>query len=145
MSKLIIHRKQSFGIKLSIPYYVKINGNIVCATRSDCLQIQLPSASYNIGISYIFSFKKWNFTLSSERNILIHQDETVELEFYSRERIWNILFDIDLLLWIAELFFNLLYPWNIIYKILSNGFFVAWIIRLWLIRDRYFVISRIET
>lgn len=145
MSKLIIHRKQSFGIKLSIPYYVKINGNIVCATRSDCLQIQLPSASYNIGISYIFSFKKWNFTLSSERNILIHQDEIVELEFYSRERIWNILFDIDLLLWIAELFFNLLYPWNIIYKILSNGFFVAWIIRLWIIRDRYFVISRIET
>ncbi len=144
MAKLIIHRKQSFGIKLPIPYYIKINGRIICATRLDDIQIQLPSASYNIVICYVFPFMRWNFTLSSTKYIVIHDDEIAEYEFYNREYIWDLLFDIDLLLWIAELFFNLPHPWNITYKVLSNGFFIAWIIRLWLIRDKYFVIKRKE-
>ena len=60
------------------------------------------------------------------------------LEITDRERIWNILFDIDLVIWVASFFFTLPSPWNIVYHALSDGFFALWIARLIIIRDRYY-------
>lgn len=138
MSKLILRKKEQFGIKFPIPYYITVNGTVIGITRLDKVQIEMPSGNYNIGVRYSFPLWKWTFTLSSETDIVIKDNETKELMFFNREHVWNILFDIDLILWIAELFFTLPHPWNIVYKVLSNGFFVLWIIRIILIRKRYF-------
>lgn len=138
MSKLILHKKEQFGIKIPFPYIITINGKVIGATQMPKIQIEMPAGKYNIGVKYAFRFWKWDFSLSSETDIVISENETLEYEFYHNEQIWNILFDIDLILWIAELFFTLPHPWNIIYKICSNGFFILWIVRLFLIRKKYF-------
>ncbi|MCQ2960235.1 MAG: PhzF family phenazine biosynthesis protein [Bacteroidales bacterium] len=49
-------------------------------------------------------------------------------------------FQKELRLWIAKLFFEHPYPWNTIYEVVSNGFFVLWAIRIWCIRNNYFKI-----
>lgn len=58
------------------------------------------------------------------------------IEFRDRERLWNILFDIDLILWIVSLFVT--FP--LLYKIISDTFFIIWLIRLIIIRKRYYSI-----
>ena len=55
-------------------------------------------------------------------------------EFHDRERLWNVLFDIDLVVWIVSLFVTL----PPLYKIISDAFFVLWLVRLVLIRKRYY-------
>ena len=138
MSKLVLHKKEQFGIKMPIPYFISINDKVIGATKLPKIQIEMPAGIYKIGVKYLFPLWKCEFSLSSETNIIIKENETLEYEFFHNEKIWNILFDIDLILWIAELFFTLPHPWNIIYKICSNGFFIIWIIRLFVIRKKYF-------
>lgn len=138
MAKLLLHKKEQFGIKLPFPYIVTINGKALGITRLPKIQIEMPAGEYKIGVRYAFLLWKWELSLSSETDVVIKEDETLEYEFYHDEQIWNILFDIDLILWIEELFFTLPHPWNIIYKVCSNGFFILWIIRLFVIRKRYF-------
>ena len=55
-----------------------------------------------------------------------------------RERWWNLLFDLDLVIWIACMFIELPEPWNVVYHVLSEGFFVLWLLRILIIRKRYF-------
>ena len=62
--------------------------------------------------------------------------ESVSIEM--PEGTYNILFDIDLVIWMASFFFTLPSPWNIVYHALSDGFFALWIARLIIIRDRYY-------
>lgn len=62
----------------------------------------------------------------------------VVYEFHNRERLWNILFDTDLVLWIVSLFVQ--FP--PLYKILSNAFFAVWLVRLILIRRHYYKIRK---
>ena len=138
MSRLILHRKSQLGIKMPIPYCVVINGKVVGVTRLDRVQIEMPQGAYNISVKYVFPIWRWEFSLSSSKDIIIKDNETVEMEFFHKEILWDILFEIDLLLWIAEFFFELPYPWNIVYKVFSNGFFLLWILRIFIIRERYF-------
>lgn len=138
MSILQIHRKSDFGLRIPIPYHITVNGRIIGMTQLDNVNIELPAAYYNIGISYIFKIWKFQFSLTGKKDIIVKDNERIDLTFYHKERIWNILFDIDLILWLAELFFELPYPWNFVYKIISNSFFVIWLTRLFLIRDKYF-------
>ena len=32
-------------------------------------------------------------------------------------------------------------PWGLIYEILSNGFFAVWLLRVWIIRKKYFKVE----
>lgn len=59
------------------------------------------------------------------------------ITFRDRERLWNILFDIDLVLWLVSLFVAM----PLAYKIISDAFFAIWLIRLIVIRKRYYIIE----
>ena len=60
----------------------------------------------------------------------------MDISFQDRERLWNILFDIDLVAWLVSLFVTM----PTIYKIVSDAFFAVWLIRLVAIRKRYYKI-----
>ena len=51
------------------------------------------------------------------------------------------MFDIDLVLWLSSMFFTLPGTWDTVYHAVSDGFFLLWIVRLVLIRKRYFVLE----
>lgn len=138
MSILTLHRKQLF--KLSIPYWVFINEQPIGIMQSKEVNIQIPPGQYDLSIRIILALWKWRFQIGSNRKVELSENQCLHLRITDRERLWNILFDIDLLLWLAKLFFELPFPWNTIYEVTSNGFFVIWAIRIWFIRKRYFKI-----
>lgn len=138
MALLTLHRKQLF--KLSIPYWVFINEQPVGIMQSKEVNIQIPPGQYDLSIRIILALWKWQFQIKGEKKVILHEGQHHDLMITDRERWWNILFDIDLIFWIAKLFFELPYPWNTIYEVVSNGFFVLWAIRIWYIRNNYFKI-----
>lgn len=138
MALLTLHRKQLF--KLSIPYWVFINEQPVGIMQSKKVNIQIPTGQYDLSIRIILALWKWRFQIRGEKKVILQEGQHLHLLITDRERWWNILFDIDLVFWIAKLFFELPYPWNTIYEVVSNGFFVLWAIRIWYIRNNYFKI-----
>lgn len=136
MALLTLHRKQLF--KLSIPYWVFINEQPVGIMQSKKVNIQIPPGQYDLSIRIILALWKWRFQIRGEKKVILHEGQHHDLMITDRERWWNILFDIDLIFWIAKLFFELPYPWNTIYEVVSNGFFVLWAKRIWYIRNNYF-------
>ena len=139
MALLTLHRNQLF--KLSIPYWVFIDEQPVGIMQGREVNIHLPEGSYNLSIRIMFQPFKWRFNIGGSKNISISTNEQKQLWITDRERWWNILFDIDLMLWLAKFFFELRYPYDMMYEILSNGFFAVWILRIWMIRDRYFILK----
>lgn len=129
MSELIITPQKQ---KLAIPHYLYINGQLLGIMKGDPVHIQIAPGTYTVTIRSMFKFIESSITLS------IHEEETCEVSFHDRERIWNILFNIDLVLWLLKRIIHLEAPIDTIYEIISNGFFAIWLIRIWLIRKRYF-------
>jgi hypothetical protein len=83
------------------------------------------------------SGKKLDLSVSSTAQVEIPQEGDILCEFHDRERLWNILFDIDLILWMVSWFVTL----PPLYKILSDVFFVIWLVRIVVIRKRYYRIN----
>lgn len=121
-----------------LPLWVFINGQPLGLMRGESVTIELPQGSYNVGVKLLFQLWKLKFGIGGSCIVTATEEVPTIMEIRDRERIWNILFDIDLVVWLASLFFNLPSPWNIVYHILSDGFFILWIIRLILIRNRYY-------
>lgn len=143
--------------KLSIPYWVfltpcssdsgvrasqarSINEQPIGIMQSKEVSIELPPAQFELRIKILFRVFKWQFSIGGKKKISLAEGEHLHLMIADKERWWNILFDIDLVLWLAKLFFELPHPWNIIYEVVSNGFFALWLARVWFIRNRYFQI-----
>ena len=142
MSIITIHRKQTF--KFAIPYLVLINRQPIGIMQNKEISIQMPPGFYNIGVRIIGKLWKWTFSIGGENNIILNENQHLNLFVTDKERWWNILFHIDLILWLVSIFYTLPHPWNLIYEILSNGFFAIWIIRLWIIRKKYFILKEIK-
>lgn len=138
---LTLHRKQLF--KLSIPYWVFINEQPVGIMQSKEVNIQMPPGQYDLSIRIILALWKLKIQIRGNKKISIEEGQHLDLMITDREQLWNILFDIDLIFWIAKLFFELPYPWNTIYEVASNGFFILWAIRIYFIRNNYFKIIEI--
>lgn len=138
MAFLTLHRKQTF--KLAIPYWVFINGKPVGIMQSKEVSIKIPPGQYDLSIRIILGLFKWRFQIKGDRKVVLEERNHLDLLITNRERWWNILFDIDLVFWIAKLFFDLPYPWDTVYEVVSNGFFILWAIRIWFIRNDYFMI-----
>ena len=68
---------------------------------------------------------KWHLSIGGERTITVLPETHQNIRITGRERWWNILFNIDLCLWIASFFVTLPHPWDLIYHIVSEGFFAA--------------------
>ncbi|MGM9795650.1 MAG: hypothetical protein ACI3ZZ_05480 [Candidatus Aphodosoma sp.] len=139
MASITLHRKQL--LKIALPYWVLVNGNIVGIMRTKEVRIVLPEGNYSIEVRVMFKLLKWTFFIGGKREVDVDRNQQLDLYISDKERLWNVLFDIDLALWIAEFFIQLPSPWDIVYKCLSNGFFLLWIIRIIIIRKRYFIID----
>ena len=126
--------------KLSIPYWVYINEYPIGIMQSKEVSIELPPAQFELSIKILFQLFKWQFSIGGKKKMSLTEGEHLHLMIADKERWWNILFDIDLVLWLAKLFFELPHPWNIVYEVVSNGFFALWLARIWFIRNRYFQI-----
>ena len=102
-------------------------------------QIQMPAGHYKMRVQFGGkvplgkSGKSIDLSVSSTcDNVEVKQHTT--FLFHDRERLWNLLFDIDLIVWLVSLFI----PLTRLYRILSDSFFVIWLVRLLIIRKRYY-------
>lgn len=136
MALLTLHRRQRF--KVAIPYWVFIDGHPVGMMRNSDVGIDLPEGSYNLAVKIVLGFWKWRFDIGGDTVVTLSGQLPTRVRITDRERWWNLLFDLDLIIWIACMFIDLPEPWNMVYHVLSEGFFAIWIIRILVIRNRYF-------
>lgn len=144
MARLTLHRKPLLR-KLCLPLWVFVNGQPIGLMRTESVSLDIPEGTYNISVKLLFQLWKLRFGVEGSNIVTVTEQFPLSLRISDRERLWNILFDIDLVLWLSSLFFTLPGPWNTVYHILSDGFFLLWIIRLVLIRRRYFVLENRQT
>ena len=136
MAILTLHRKQRF--KFAIPYWVFIDGQPVGMMRSSDVGIDLPEGSYNLAVKIVLGLWKWRFDIGGDTVVTLSEQIPTRVRITDRERWWNLLFDLDLIIWIACMFIELPEPWNVVYHVLSEGFFAIWLLRILIIRKRYF-------
>ena len=134
----IRYKRHWFEPKL--PHSVFLNGYFVGMMKDDQLRVQVPPGSYSLRVQFGGRVpigkkgKSIDLSLSSTEQVEVPQTGEVVCEFHDREWLWNILFDIDLVLWVVSWFVQM----PPLYTILSDAFFVIWIVRLILIRKRYY-------
>ena len=136
MSEIIINPKKQ---RMAIPHYLCINEQILGIMKEKPIHIQIPAGTYKITIRSMFKFIESSITVS------VQEREACNVNFCDRERIWNILFNIDMVLWIIKRIIHIGAPWDAIYETVSNGFFAIWIIRVWIIRKKYFKMQLTRT
>ena len=150
MAVLVITHKDS-NFRLPLPYQVFINGKFAGVMTKPQAWLQLPAGKYVVTICFGGTFrigkrgKMLDLTLSSTEVVNIADVGYTCLEFQNKERWWDILFSIDLIVWLILMFFTLPHPWNLIYHIISDGFFLVWLIRLYVVRKRYFSIETTQS
>ena len=138
MSHLVITSR--LGNLLSrMPHKIYINHVLVGIMNIPSVRVELPEGRYEVTIQHALPF------LSVTHIVTIFSSADTHLDFYSRERWWDILFSIDLILCVAKLFVSFPSPWNWIYEVLTNGFFVVWLIYEWHIRKHYYRVDCYES
>ena len=129
MSLLIISpRKKQI---LTYPHELLINGQLL-GVMKDTVRINIPQGQFHVTLRSMFKF------IETSVDVEIPEGETVEILYGDRERLWNILFNLDLALWLLKRIIHIGEPWDTLYEIISNGFFAVWLLRIWIIRKRYF-------
>lgn len=81
--------------------------------------------------------------LSAEAEIDIRQGEN-KVTFTDKEKFWDVLFTIDLILMVVHWFIHLPDNIDLIYRIVTDGYFAIWLIYEWAIRKKYFKISMLN-
>lgn len=129
---IIQHRSKLMPL---LPHKVLINGQPLGILQTEQTQINMPAGSYHITIQSMLPM------LSSSRTI--HVDDNLHniLRFKDRERWWDILFGIDLILWFVHLFVSLPPRWDMAYEIFTNGYFILWLIYEFIIHKKYFLLE----
>ena len=126
-----------------LPHAVFINGLYIGMMKDHDRRIEIPASSYSLKVQFGGfiplgkSGKSLDMSVSSTTQVEVPQEGDVLCEFHDRERLWNILFDIDLILWVVSWFVSL----PPLYKILSDVFFAIWLVRIVVIRKRYYKIN----
>lgn len=125
---------------------VFLDGLYAGLLKDDMLQLEAPQGSYSLKVQFGGripigkSGRSIDMSLSSTMPVEVPRAGDVVCEFHDRERLWNILFDIDLIAWVVSWFVTM----PPIYKIISDAFFAVWLVRLVLIRKRYYKIRIID-
>ena len=138
MARLKIVQKSS-KFSLSIPHKVWINNQMIGIMKTPEVNIELPAGQYLVTIQSMIPI------LSASAPVKTYEETTTVFAFHDREKVWDWLFVIDLILWFAEFFFTLPSPWGLAYKIFTNGYFVLWMVYEWIIRKKYFGIETYST
>ena len=126
-----------------LPHLVFIDGLYAGTMQGDSFTLELPPGSYSLKVQFGGrlplgrSGRSVDLSVSAVTQIELARGEAKNVTFHDRERLWNVLFDIDLVLWLLSLFVAM----PPLYKILSDTFFAVWLVRLVLIRKRYFSFS----
>ena len=121
---------------MTLPHKIYFNGKLLgIMQRKEILVKDIPEGRYRLKIQSMIPF------LFAEREIHIKGGQNT-ITFSDREKFWDILFTIDLVLVIAKLFLKLPDNINMIYNIVTNGYFAVWLIYEWVIRKRYFRIKQ---
>ncbi len=115
-----------------LPRKLYINNRFVGVMQNGTTNIEISSGNYALTIQSTVPLISTTTIVSVKTGVVTH------LDYGDREKIWNILFTIDIILSIAQLFFTLPNPWHWIYNILTNTFFAIWLIYEWRIRKRYY-------
>lgn len=135
---IIRHIRHWYEPKL--PHAVFINGLYVGMMKDQDMRIEIPAGNYSLKVQFGGliplgkSGKSIDLSVSSTTRVEVQQEADTICEFHDRERLWNILFDIDLILWVVSWFVTM----PPLYKILSDTFFVVWLVRLIIIRKKYY-------
>ncbi len=123
--------------ELRLPHALFIDG-LYAGTFYDTISLDVPRGTYSLRVQFGGavplgrSGRSLDLSLSSTARVTV--DNPAIVEFYDREMIWNILFDIDLVVWVVSLFVTL----PPVYKMVSDIFFAVWLVRLVVIRRRYY-------
>lgn len=122
-----------------IPHYLLINGQMLGIVKGGEVHINVLPGIYKITIRSMYKI------IEGSAEVYVPINETKRLTFSDKDKIWNWLFNTDLILWILKRIIHVPEPWGTIYEIVSNGFFVIWLLRIWIIRKRYFAIKEDRT
>lgn len=71
MAKITLHRKPIMK-KLFLPLWVFINEQPVGLMRGECVTVELPHGSYNIGVKLLFQLWKFHFGIEGYNELLSH-------------------------------------------------------------------------
>lgn len=117
----------------NIPHKVYVNNVPVGMMSGDEVSVQFPSdGMYHVRIQSLIPFISGSAVCNVESNV------RNVLRFKDREKIWDMLFGVDIVLWILSLILTFPHPWNIVYEVFTNGYFVFWIVYEYAIRKKYF-------
>lgn len=120
---------------MTLPHKIYFNGQLLGIMQRKEIQIKdIPEGKYRLKIQSMIPL------LYAEKEIQIKRGENA-VTFSDREKFWDILFTIDLVLVIVKWFITLPDHINLIYNIVTNGYFAIWLIYEWVIRKRYFRIT----
>ena len=126
-----------------LPHAVFLDGLYAGMLKDDQLQLNAPRGNYDLKVQFGGrvpigkSGKTIDVSVSSTKQIEVPYVGDVEYVFHDRERLWNIMFDIDLIAWVVSWFVTM----PPLYKIISDVFFAVWLVRLVLIRKKYYNIK----
>lgn len=150
---LTIRRKHHSRFMLPLWVFVRIpeavsaipaelhKDHLVGLMRTQEVAVDLPEGRFVISVRLMFKLARWTFSIGGEHEIETSNEKSTTLVISDHERLWNTLFNIDLVIWAASFFFTMPSPWNVIYHILSEGFFALWILHIIIIRKRYFILT----
>lgn len=134
--QLLTISKECSALMAKLPNRIIINGRIVGIMQQKTISIRIPKGVYNIIIQSPIPF------LYASDEVEIQTSVENVVSFKNRERIWDILFTIDLVLWIAGFFVTLPAPWDMVYEIATNVFLALWLIYEFCIRKKYYRITQ---
>ena len=121
---------------MTLPHKIYFNGQLLGIMQRKEIQVKdIPEGVYRLKIQSMIPF------LFAETEITVKRGENTVI-FSDREKFWDILFTIDLLLVIVKWFITLPDTINLIYSIVTNGYFAVWLAYEWIIRKRYFRIQQ---
>ena len=122
---------------INLPHYLLIDKQLLGLMKGKPVNIQLPAGNYEITVRSAYKF------IESTIAVRIGDEESKKVVFSDREKFWNWLFNLDIVLWLIKRFITIPAPWGGIYEIVSNGFFAIWLLRIWIIRKRYFKLEMV--
>lgn len=134
VTRVIITAKTS-KLMSRIPHKILINGNFIGIMQQKQVSIDMPAGMFQFSIQSVIPYFSSSTIINVQENVENH------LVFQDREKWWDILLIIDLILWTWRFFWKFPSPWNWIYEVFTNGILILWLLYEWLIRKKYFKIS----
>lgn len=132
----IIDKTSKMGFTL--PHKIYINGKAICILKAPSMRIEsMPQAYYRLHVESMIPF------ISAEALVKVEEGSN-KVCFRDKEKLWDSLFLIDIVMLIAKCFVTFPDTIELTYKIFTNGYGLLWLIREWIIRKKYFKIEQIK-